>query len=364
MWNVGGHFYVVYFSPHDPPIPLMYEIHSGEELRSYFGGQDPVFDRKLSDSQVDSFGSMRFGTTAFLDKTEGDPWVGFVDRIERGMETQPWLNDTEVFALHAAAWLEGREVELWEMQSTDWWRGLNEAQRSWISLQAQDPSQATTVRETTRQSIVGFFDGQGSEAPDEVIDFITTKLVTGAWTTEYTDQQLLGLVGKRGQGTVEFDKELKRFLNQNELEVSGSVIGDQTVRGMFATWLGPRHPPSEAQMTKWTDAFRRNPEAAREELTNILRQQRLALFPEYANENLTYEDIAGPWRGFVSSAWGETPDETDAAFQKVLRLNDAEAAGQYLRKVGLKRGNSTVVERFKDGIRDEITTIGEVRNPV
>lgn len=127
-------------------------------------------------------------------------------------------------------------------------------------------------------------------------------------------------------------------------DVSG-LGGLEEVRQLALQWLGPVYGGgwSDAQLGEWAGKIRQN-ENAREDLIETLRSQRMALFPQYENENLTYEDIAGPWRGFMQQQWGQTPDETDPLFARIVGMNDAMKAGQVLREEGLKRNVGQVVD--------------------
>jgi hypothetical protein len=118
--------------------------------------------------------------------------------------------------------------------------------------------------------------------------------------------------------------------------------------------LGPVHPPNERQIRRWSRQWRTNPEEARADLTARLRQQRKALYPEYEDDSLTYDDIAEPWRGFMAQYWGQTPDETDNVFQKLIKLNDSVEGGKLLRQVGYKRGNETVQREMLGSLMDTI----------
>ncbi len=70
-------------------------------------------------------------------------------------------------------------------------------------------------------------------------------------------------------------------------------------------------------------------------LIDKLKASRKSLFPEY-DEDLTYEEIASPWRGFVQNAWGQNVDDASNVVQEVIKLNDTVKAGQYLFKKGLE----------------------------
>jgi hypothetical protein len=75
------------------------------------------------------------------------------------------------------------------------------------------------------------------------------------------------------------------------------------------------------------------------------------LLPEYDKE-LTYEQIAQPWRAVVGDVWGERLKETDPLFFKILKMNDMAGAEQVLRKEGLKRNNSKVQQDAVNGLRE------------
>ena len=82
----------------------------------------------------------------------------------------------------------------------------------------------------------------------------------------------------------------------------------------------------------------RNDPDAQMEFVEQLKSQRLALFPTYEDENMTYQDIAQPWRNFAFGQWGEQLDETVPLFGTLLQTNDAIENGKLLTREGLKRG--------------------------
>lgn len=135
--------------------------------------------------------------------------------------------------------------------------------------------------------------------------------------------------------------------------------GEEAVRQLVNEWLGPVFAAgwTQEQIGKWASKIR-DSEGARDQLVDELRRQRVAMFPEYENDNLSYEDIASPWRAFWQQQWGETPDEMDPLFARLVKLNDAEAASQIMRDEGVDRGKGTVVDQglksmgkaFGDGV--------------
>ena len=57
-------------------------------------------------------------------------------------------------------------------------------------------------------------------------------------------------------------------------------------------------------------------------LIEQLKNNRLGLFPQYTNSNLSYEDIVTPWRNLTTSVWGEAADETESWWQDMVATND------------------------------------------
>lgn len=76
----------------------------------------------------------------------------------------------------------------------------------------------------------------------------------------------------------------------------------------------------------------------------------MALFPNYTNENLTYQDIAGPWRSYVQGIWGAPVDETESWFQRVVGLNDVNQAGVIARQEGVRQEVQGVVDDVFGGL--------------
>jgi len=74
------------------------------------------------------------------------------------------------------------------------------------------------------------------------------------------------------------------------------------------------------------------------------------VLPQYENPDLTYEDIATPWRNMAFSAWGQQVDESSDMFQKMIAANDAGEAGVMLRTEGLSQGVKRVEDQFLQDI--------------
>ena len=356
-----GQTYVVYQVPDvDPPIPLLFTVASAKDLGTFFGDKTPKMDKSFTQAQIDSFGSMLWGSTDTIPDREGDPFAGFVERLRRAMEVQPWLDDDEVWAVYAAAWLEDRPVENWELASTDYWQGLNQAERQWIEVSASDPSQAERIVQSNRMGITDMFRDLGIDnIDDKIVDYMADQLSTGKWSDLYLQEQVWIMTGSGSDEPL--DGSLNTFLSDETLTVPDSTAMTTDVKSLFNQWLGPNFPPTENQIKEWTAKMRRSPQQTRGSLTEYLRSQRLALFPEYQDDALTYQDIAGPWRSFTENMWGQTIDETDSTFLKVLRLNDATEAGKLLRREGIERNIGAVRQDMISGVEAQTQ---RVVNPI
>lgn len=347
--SVSGKAYVVYFVPgSEPPIPQLYVVPTQADLEVFFGDAEIKFDKTLTMEQIQSAGGVVWGSTDVLPELGGNPYAGFEERMNRALETQPWLADPDVFALHAAAWLEGRSPERWELEGTDWWQDHNEAQRDWMWAVARDPKEADRILEDNQIAVIATLRELGYTAPpEELVHYMALQTSKGDWSTAHLQQQIHVLAGGEG----ELDADLSQLISKTPgMALGESVYMEDDVLTLFNTWLGPAFPPSDAQVNDWAGRLRTGGEAAKDELVEHLRAQRMSLFPEYENENLTYEDIASPWRSFATNLWGQRPDETDDMFQKLIKLNDTQEGGKLLRSEGLKRGVGKVKQDALSGL--------------
>ncbi len=122
------------------------------------------------------------------------------------------------------------------------------------------------------------------------------------------------------------------------------------VRDEVRRWLGPTHGAwSDRQVDSWAQRLASEGDRAVLELNEELRSLRLAAFPEWTNENTTYESIAGITQGLVQQTWGQTLDEKDRLFQRLVGMADHDAALRRLREEGLDRGVTQVLRDFAGG---------------
>lgn len=355
-------WYMVYtVNQVDPPVPLLFEVSSQADLKAFFGNRPVQADRTYTTDQIVSAGGIFWGATDSIPATTGDPWAGFTEHMERAAETQPWLRDPEVYSVYAGAWLQGRSVERWELEGTDWWQSHNEAQREWVWLSARDPEQAKEVLQANYINVWNRLVDLGVEDPNaSIVTYISQQFTHGNWNGAYLSAQLDELV--YGDGAVAIDAGLSAYMTKHKASLDDPAVDAARIRDEFRTWLGPGFTPSEDDVQRWGERLRRHGQYGLSELTQYLSKQRLAMFPEYKDASWTYEDIASPWRSFVTNTWGVRPDETEPTFMKILKLNDSEAAGQLLRKRGLERGYEKVSREAVEGLFD--ATGGQVRRAV
>lgn len=341
VWDVQGTIFLVRMNDRvQPPIPMVWHVRNEQD---YAAHNIQRIDRRFNSwDEFYQTGALRFGTTIELPESEHDPLETIYSNYETEVRVKPWLADPQILTLWMQAALEGRAISDAELQGSNWWRTHTQTERQWLSLNAADPATANQLISDQRSRVALMLQQSGVDnASPELAQLIADKWTQGAWSETYAITQVRLLADPYAGGTL--DPALKAF--QQGLDVT---MGEEdTVRNTINQWLGPAYASTwgEENIASWAGRLRNNPDGI-QELQNVLRQHRLALYPEYKDPTLTYEDIAAPWRGVFSQVWGQTPDETDKLFTQIVRMNDLGAAEKLLRSEGLKRNNRTVTERL------------------
>lgn len=340
VWEVEGRHFLVWYVPFtDPPVPLAWFVSSSEE-RQALGIDTNKIDRKFKSwDQFYATGVLRHGDTRELVNTRVHPWELLKQHYEQEVAIKPYLADPEILALWAAAMMEGREITEGELKTTNWWRTHSQAERDWLLLNASDPATAERLISDNRLRVADLLRSAGvANASEALINLIADNWTQGKWTEVYAVQQVRLLADPYAEG--ELDPELRGMTEG----LDRTREREDEVRQMIQRWLGPAYAANwtDQHIAEWAGRLRNDPDA-KQELEDVLRKHRMALFPEYDNPNLTYEDIAAPWRGVVQQIWGQTADETDPLFMRIVRTNDLATAEQILRTEGLRRGIGTVV---------------------
>ena len=345
-----GEIYAVYFVPDtDPPVPLLMSVPNEEVAKTYFKDGIVVYDREANSAALSTSGAVWWGDVADLKDKEGDPWGGFLQKMERAREVMPWLEDPEVWNIIAGAYLEGRPVEEWELSTTEWFRSKTEAERAWMTKVAQDPATALQVTQDNKIKLYDYFESKGfTDIDPTLVNYITDKWTTGAWSGAYAERQIDKLSGA-GEN-YDLDPELSAWITENEPEITTAQVGLDKVRSMYSDWLGPLYAPSEEEVARWAGIMRDDSGGGEARLTEHLRSQRMALYPEYADSTLMWRDIVAPWKALAQNTWGVPVDETDAAFINIVKMNDPNAAQQAMREIGFERGYEAIYEEMIRGI--------------
>lgn len=353
LWKIGNKNFLVYFVPgQSRKIPMLWRIGNEKQVQQLFGeGQQIKFDKRYDSPR--GLGAVEMGFREELTNTAEHPFRVLMGNYEREVKTRPWLKDPEVFAHVAAALLEGREVSENDLKTTNYWRTRTKQQRDWLVLKESDPRQANEFKQNNINKVQNLLQSAGAaDTPQEVIDYLGSALTNGRYSEAFVTQQIRGIADPYYR-----DKMDRGFRGFFERAVKGddqfqtNQQNEEKVRGLVREWLGPLNGWSDNQIARWAGEVRNEP-GAQDRLAQTLAKQRKALFSEYEDESLTYEDIAAPWRGFVSNLWGETPDETDPIFDRIIRQNDGTVAREMLIKEGLKRGNRKVTYDLMGSIEE------------
>ena len=357
-----GEIYAVYFVPDtDPPVPLLMKVPNEEVAKTYFKDGTVIYDRVATSSQLASSGAIFWGDVADLKDKEGDPWGGFLEKMERAREVMPWLEDPEVWNIIAGAYLEGRPVEDWELATTSYFREKTEAERAWMTKVAQDPATALQIASDNKIAVYDYLESLGFTNIDStIVDYISNQWTTGQWSKSYAEKQMDKLAG--GGENTELDPGLSNFMASEDASMGEAVTFNDRVMSLWRDWLGPLYTPDGAEIQRWAGILRDDATGGEARLVEHLRAQRLALFPEYEDSTLRWTDIASPWRSLATSTWGVPVDESDAAFIDIVRNNDPIYAQQQLRSIGLERGYEAIYREAMRGIESGINR--SVRGPV
>lgn len=345
-----GEIYAMYTVPGDPPIPLLYTIPSEEVLATYFGDKDIEYDREMPFDEMSSYGTVVFGDVGELKDVDGDPWAGFEAKMDRAKKVMPWLNDPEVFAIFASAYVENREIEDWELKGVGWFSGKTDEEIAWATKLYQDPEDAERFKEDNLSKVHALFADMGISAPPALAEYIADMWTTGRWSQTYAEGQITKVTG--GGETVELDADLASYMTEEDID-GDSIIGTtgvDRVKELFAQWLGPAYMPTDEEIATWAGRVRDDATGGESRLVEHLRGQRMALFPEYEDSTLTWQDISAPWKSRAAMTWGVEVDETDPEFQKIVKLNDAVEADKEMRRIGVERGYEGVVSDMIRGM--------------
>jgi len=354
---------------------------SDDELASFFTTGMPDV-RTINEDAEDWNNSLWLGSFIEIGtdiiKGESNPLDRLVDNFAKIKKVQPWMEDDELYSLYLEGIVEERDIADYEWQGTEWWQTHTKEQRDWL-LTSQGkgigalPADAQALLDNNKIKAKQLLNQYGVTNAEEVVnadgdtlvDFFATQLTTGAWTELNWINQAKGL-GDPLAG-IERDNQLVGWLeNMDEtMTISETQAGYSTAQALAQKWLGPNFANFEESNLAEYAGIIRNAEsqeigiaAVEEKLKNI----RKALFStDMYEENLTYEDIASPWRNYSFQFLGQRMDETSSDWINVLKANDQEKINSILLEYGLNNDVETVFDKVTDGIVSGITPQAVVR---
>lgn len=362
VWQVGKSWFVVYTVPgtEDDPVYIAWEVPSKDDLQSFFGPDQPFkFNQILTQNAFDKMGVLEFGTTDELPNTSKDPFSTWATDMEMLAQTQPWVLDADYQALVAMSILEGRELTQAELATTDWWQTHTSAERDWMITLHGDP--ATAAQQVTDAKILVkelmTAAGLGSDPPKGLVELMAMKWLSGAWTKTKLDNQIKA-VSDPFSG-IRIGDTVQAWLDNHE--IGQTVNEEDRVRELLSTWLGPLFGTwDDSEIARIAGTFRNDPEAE-ERFIETLKDQRMAILPQYTDRELSYAAISNTWRQWWMGQWGEAPDETSDLWMAVLKNNDSAASGTLLRGEGLSAGKTKVLQDFS---KQTVNVGTSERNPI
>ena len=377
--EAGGQLFLGYEVPgaygqlyNGNPIFMLYEVLGNDvfEAGILTEGASPQINVSLGSLEdLNQYGIIVGGTDELTDDVE-HPFIRFTENFEAGKRVNPWLNDTEInpntgvtYQQEAIEFLAEQALEQWTPETTqvryegsDWYRKSTTAQKTWLTTLLTQPQQANQDIQDKQIEVKIAMEANGiASPPDALVNWVAEKAVTGMWTQVYTDQQIALLADPYKPGTR--DTGMVNFIEGVGVgTLDRLTVGEKTVRDLYRRYLGPSlGNASDTEIAEKAGQLRSDPDAE-EQLKAYLEQQRLAMFGNYTNPTLTYNDIVQPYKNLVNQVWGQEVDETQDWFIKMVQDNDIEKAYTTLRQKGIDQG----IERVQDqALNDLQRSIGQ-----
>ena len=353
LWNVDGNFYIVYEVPGSQgeiydgnPIYMAYELKDNDVFAAGIltqGETAPQPNAIMNKAFFDSIAIVT-GNTDQLTALIDNPFASFVETITEQSQVAPWISDPEMIALLAEAAVEGREVTDAEWQTTNWYQTHNVNEREWLRTYYSDPSTATQLTTDAQIAVGNALQAAGvSNAPEALINWVAGKYVSGEWSQTYTTEQISLFADPYATG--KRDTQFENYLSSTALTgLDRTTEREREVRELYSKWLGPTLGKlTDKEAAEIAGKLRDDPDY-QDALIQSLKQSRLAAFSNYTNPELTYEDIARPWRNLTTSVWGQTADETQGWWQEMVKTNDFAKAQNTLREKGLEQDITQVTQ--------------------
>ena len=344
LFNVDNNLFIAYEVPglgtlyEGSSMYLAYEIPNNNLVDAGVlppGMAEPTANVILPKTLFDKIAVVT-GNTDQLTADIDNPFASFVETISEQAQVAPWITDREMLQLIAEAAVEGRTVSDAEWQSTNWYQTHSEPEREWLRTFYADPSTAAQTITDGQIAVGNALQAAGvSNAPEALVNWIADKFVTGQWTQNYTTEQISLFADPYAEG--KRDTDFESYLTSTAITgVDRTSQREAEVKQLYSQYLGPvLGKITDGEAAEIAGKLRNDPDY-KDQLVAGLKQSRLAAFSAYTNPELTYEDIARPWRNLTASVWGQTADETQGWWQDMVKTNDFAQAEETLRTKGLE----------------------------
>ena len=381
IWNVGGQKYVAFDIP-QTGLSMAYTA-TDEQINNFFTVDKPQ-------EQTIDLNSEKWNSTfqsgniveVDVDNMEASGVGGFFEQIasnfDKVKEVRPWMEDDEMYSLWLESIVENREIADFEWEGTEWWQTHTQEERNWLLL-SQDkdlsklPADAEALLKNNRIKARETLRQNGVSNPDQVTfngetltQWFGNKLTTGTWT-ELTWLNQAKALGDPLSG-IQREDALTSWLEGSEAQPTETQAGYATAQALTEEWLGPLYGTFEqADIDKYAGIIRNaeSPEVGAQQVRDSLKNIRKVLFStDVYDENLTYEEIAQPWRNFSFQLLGERVDEKSTDWIEVLNANDQAKATQVLTTHGLNNGNKTIMDKVTDDVGSFLGTGPQTRGIV
>jgi len=344
------------------PVFTSWLVESDADLEAVVGpGKEPTYHFTGTEADFTAKGVIDLGGVDELrvSDLEGDPFDTWVEDMTTLAAVAPWILDDDYVALVVQAAMErvDGQISLEEIQGTNWWKDNTAGQRLWMETWFSDRKTAEQMLDDNRTSMKYQLAQAGiNNASPELVNWMADKTTMGAWSMNKLQSQIAAIADPYSVDTI--DDELFEFMASGGIDLDHTRTEEGTVRGLLEEWLGPVYGQwTEEQIATKAGELRNNPDG-KIEFIESLKDQRMSMFPEHADRNLSYQSIAQPWRAYSQGIWGAPIEDTDEVFQQVLRANDPREAGKLLRKAGLDRGYdktiSDVVQGMQTGMKSNV----------
>ncbi len=350
VWDVEGTLYLAY------AVPGAGDLYTGSTIwMAYDVVGNDLFEAGLLTEGFEYKGPNGSPSKSWFDKTailsgntnqligmDSDPFASFVETYKEEALLRPWLLDNQFIELQAEAALENRDISEAEWRATTWYQTHNQAERDWMDIELSDPAEAQRQRDDLELYYKNQLQGLGvSNVPDGLIQWVSSKNITGTWSDLKTAEQLQLFADPYKTG--ERDTEMLNLISTSGFgDVDRTAAREKEVVELYRKWLGPSLGSlTQDEVASIAGRLRDDPDYE-DALVNSLKQSRLAAFSNYTNPELTYEDIARPWRNLTTSVWGQTADETQGWWQEMVKSNDYSTAQTTLREKGLEQNINQV----------------------